>query len=224
MSKYTTIVSLKFIAIFFLFSTFSLAEPPNLTLIKQELITYHDSGEYQKDLMDKVEQARHFIAEHTHDHLGLGQAKKLAIVLDIDETILSNYDLMAAHEFTTTQEQRHEYTMLAHTPAIQPMLELYQEALEKNIAVFFITGRPESEREATTQNLKFVGFKQWSKLFLRPAHYTQKSIVPFKSGARETIAKLGYTIIVTIGDQMSDLLGNHAGKTFKLPNPYYHIA
>ena len=31
----------------------------------------------------------------------------------------------------------------------------------------------------------------------------------------------GYTIIGNIGDQLSDLEGGHAERTFKLPNPFY---
>jgi len=31
----------------------------------------------------------------------------------------------------------------------------------------------------------------------------------------------GYAIVVNIGDQMSDLDGGFAERTFKLPNPFY---
>jgi len=43
-------------------------------------------------------------------------------------------------------------------------------------------------------------------------------------GARaEEAADQGYTIIVNIGDQMSDLDGGFAERTYKLPNPFYFI-
>ena len=40
---------------------------------------------------------------------------------------------------------------------------------------------------------------------------------------RKKLVDQGYTIIVNIGDQMSDLDGGFAERTFKLPNPFYFI-
>jgi acid phosphatase len=49
------------------------------------------------------------------------------------------------------------------------------------------------------------------------------SAVDLKEPIREWIENNGYTIILNVGDQASDLFGGHAGKTFKLPNPFYVI-
>ena len=57
----------------------------------------------------------------------------------------------------------------------------------------------------------------------RPDDDYNKSIVPFKSGARAKIEKAGYAIIVTVGDQQSDLDGGFAECGFKLPDPFYFI-
>ena len=44
------------------------------------------------------------------------------------------------------------------------------------------------------------------------------------SGERARIEEeLGFTILVNVGDQDSDLAGGHARKAFKLPNPMYFI-
>jgi len=42
---------------------------------------------------------------------------------------------------------------------------------------------------------------------------------------RENLLRQGYRIVGIIGDQWSDLLGDHRGesRTFKLPNPMYYI-
>src|ERR1700712_4431215 len=50
-----------------------------------------------------------------------------------------------------------------------------------------------------------------------------KSAVDFKTPVRAQIEKDGYTIIVNIGDQPSDLLGGHAEKCFLLPDPFYRV-
>ena len=40
---------------------------------------------------------------------------------------------------------------------------------------------------------------------------------------RTRIEERGYTILLTMGDQESDLTGGHAQATFKLPNPVYYL-
>ncbi|HAU3856875.1 TPA: HAD family acid phosphatase, partial [Legionella pneumophila] len=149
--------------------------------------------------------------------------QKLAIVLDIDETSLSNYDKMVKRDFTGSKEQIHKEILAANSPAIKPMLTLYKNALKQGIKVFFVTGRQESERDATRANLIKAGYTKWAGLYLRPNGYSSPSIIPFKSKAREMIAKKGYTIIASIGDQCSDIQGGYAKKGFKLPNPFYYL-
>ena len=39
----------------------------------------------------------------------------------------------------------------------------------------------------------------------------------------EEIAEQGYTVILSMGDQLSDLEGGYAERTFKLPNPVYYL-
>jgi len=40
---------------------------------------------------------------------------------------------------------------------------------------------------------------------------------------RGKIAAQGYTIIVNVGDQQSDLDGGYAERAYKLPNPFYYL-
>ncbi len=104
-------------------------------------------------------------------------------------------------------------------------LRLYQEAEKDKVAVFFITGRPEDEREDTAANLKAVGYTQWDGLSLRAVdHPKTQTVVDYKSGERKKIVAQGYKIIFNVGDQMSDLNGDpQAEKSVKLPNPFYYI-
>jgi acid phosphatase len=97
--------------------------------------------------------------------------------------------------------------------------------------VFFTTGRYEdpSERLATRWNLRKEGYDEWERLFMRPeSTRSDKFVSGYKTQARITIEKEGFTIIANIGDQLSDLVGDehgdHADKCFKLSNPFYFIA
>jgi predicted secreted acid phosphatase len=50
------------------------------------------------------------------------------------------------------------------------------------------------------------------------------STVEYKSLERKKIVEKGYTIVMSVGDQWSDLSGEpHAQVSVKLPNPFYFL-
>lgn len=206
-----------------LLSSASYAEPFNLSILKKEIEIYHDSGRYAKELACVISQAENFILQQAAFNERQGNKKKLAVVLDIDETSLSNYNRMVKHNFSADLSQIHRDILAADAPAILPTLSLFRKLQKRGITVFFVTGRPKSELKATKTNLLRAGYNHWAGIYLRPDTYKQGSIIPFKSQARETISKQGYTIVASIGDQYSDLKGGYAQKGFKLPNPFYHL-
>ncbi|HAU1151767.1 TPA: acid phosphatase [Legionella pneumophila] len=199
------------------------AEPPNLSLIRKEIKNYYDSGLYHRELERTIKLAEKYINQEYLINKNNKNPQKLAIILDIDETSLSNYDKMVKRDFTGSKEQIHKEILAANSPAIKPMLALYKNALKRGIKVFFVTGRQESERDATRINLINAGYTKWAGLYLRPNSYSSPSIIPFKSKTRQMIEKKGYAIIASIGDQCSDIQGGYAKKGFKLPNPFYYL-
>lgn len=201
----------------------SFAEPTNLSSIKSSLQTYHDSGMYQKELAQVAARANQYITRQATTNEHSKHPQKLAIVLDIDETSLSYYNHMFKRHFCHDPIASRQEILTENAPAIQPILALYQDALKHNISVFFITARRSFAYQATVRNLKAAGYRKWAGLYTRPNYYKESSMAPFKSETRAMIAKQGYTIVASIGDQLSDLYGGHAQKTFKLPNPYYFI-
>lgn len=198
-------------------------EPKNLSLVKESLVKYHDSGEYQKDQAKVIDQAMKYLKARLDSEKKSNTTQKLALVLDIDETSLSNYPDMFAMSFGGTYQQICDAMAMAKDPAIDPTLELYRYAKANHIAVFFITGRTEKYRSITEQNLTQTGYTDWDGLVFKPEDYHEKTVSIYKSEQRENIEKQGYDIALNIGDQQSDLAGKHADKSFKLPNPYYFI-
>ena len=150
-----------------------------------------------------------------------------ALVLDIDETALSNYDWMKSVDFLRDSPLlRDLFTEHANTesiPPIEPVLQLYEAARANDVAVFFVTGRGERLRTVTEANLVNAGYTDFEEAYFSPDDYSEPSIVPFKSGARAAIEEDGYTIIANVGDQNSDLEGGHGGCPHKLVDPYYFI-
>jgi len=193
---------------------------PNLDAIKQQLIQYHDSGQYAKNQSAVAEKAIQYLKNRIASKQ---TSEKLAIVLDIDETALSNYRDMLTLRFGGTFADIVRAEGKGTDAVIKPTLELYRYAKANKIAVFFITGRTESYRDATVKNLEDVGYKNWNGLVLKSENYHEKSAAPYKINARKEIIQQGYNIVLDMGDQDSDLIGGYTEKTFKLPNPYYLI-
>lgn len=198
----------------------SAKEPENLHTLKQAVIFYHDSGEYDFDQEAVAQRARDYLDMRINQDTN---NQKLAIVFDIDETALSNYQHMLKLNFGMIPQLVVEDIERAEDPAIEATLKLYEYAKEKGVAIFFITGRNERLRDATQKNLRSVGYGEWNGLYLKPNDYKENSVIPYKSSTRKRIQEEGYIIVVNIGDQFSDLAGGYAERVFKLPNPYYFI-
>jgi hypothetical protein len=158
-----------------------------------------------------------------HGH-AYGHHKKLAIVFDIDETVLSNYEKAIEPDNFVFGPLSQAETTLELGLAIKPSLDLYNAAKARGITPFFITGRGESadNRSHTESNLHREGFSDWKQLYLKPSGFTGTT-VDYKSGARADIEDQGYRIVASVGDQYSDLAGGHEDVAFKLPNPFYFL-
>lgn len=211
------------IACTFCFNVAVQAEPANLGILQKTVEAYHDSGAYDRELSAIIQKAKHFINQKAEINAHLKHPQKLAIVLDIDETSLSNYSHMLPRQFVATKEQFIEEIQAADATAIKPTLALYRDALRHHIAVFFVTGRPLSVKTPTEKNLKQAGFTTWTGLYFKPNSYSKHSIIPYKSHMRANITHQGYTILASIGDQYSDIKGGYAEAGFKLPNPFYFL-
>lgn len=194
-------------------------EPENHQLAVNRLLLYHDSGEYDRDIREIANSARDYLAARVKD---ARQNDKLAAIFDIDETSVSNWGALADCGFCPFTVQAKLYSV-ANDPAIVPVLELYNFAKSKGVAVIFLTGRPEGARAVTIKNLTDVGYSGWTDLITRTDASRQEPARIFKSHQRQLITDKGYRIVLNIGDQASDLAGCCAERTFKLPNPFYLI-
>jgi predicted secreted acid phosphatase len=180
-----------------------------------EISAYYDSGQWSKDISAVVKKAK---AKLKQDLGADKPPKKPAIVLDIDETALYNAPCLEPVDWELVGLA----TCVVEARGIaSPVLDFYKYARSQKVKVLFITGRPEAVKDVTTQNLKATGYTSFAKLVLKPADYTDDSLVPYKSGARADLEKAGYTILSNLGDQRSDLAGGHSKRRYKLPNPVY---
>jgi acid phosphatase len=192
---------------------------PNLTLLKWQMIEWHDSGEYNRAFAKASEPARDALDHYLHGVT----PQNFAIVFDIDETLLSNWPYLRSSHFGVDENSFATWAANSQDSALLPMREVFAKAHAYQIPIFLATGRDESLRAATIRNLEEAGYWGWSGLYMKPPGYRDTSIIPFKSGVRKALTDHGYDIILNVGDQDSDLAGGYADHRVKLPNPFYYI-
>jgi len=189
------------------------------------------TSNYAKQMKQIVDQAEAYLARAAARYHGKG---KPAVVFDIDDTLLNTYDYEIAEQFGYTPASNLVWIDDAAFPAVFSMPQLVSFAASHGYSVFYITGRPQSQTAATIKDLTSAGYAAPAAgtLFLKPPappSYLHCAAAPtcttteYKSGTREHISSLGYTIVADFGDQYSDLLGGDAGHQVKLPNPMYYI-
>jgi hypothetical protein len=174
-----------------------------------------------------------------------------AIVLDVDDTTLLtwNYEIFSNWDFNPTTNAT--FVTEQRFPAVFGMVDLVRAAEREGYAIFFLTGRPTGQEQATLGNLTAdgvgvdAGYPKPTTLrdgedglFTKPAvadypDYLRAACagdpngvcttIHYKSATRAHIESLGYEIVANFGDQFSDLEGGHADRTFKLPNPNYFL-
>jgi predicted secreted acid phosphatase len=204
------------------------AQPPNVGDAIIAAAAYKESGAYDRDVAAVAQQAADWIGERAPS------VPRPALVLDIDETALSNWEVITRDNFGRPISGPCDLALdgpcgwaawdqLGRDPAIVPTVRVFEKARAMTVAVFFITGRPEDQREATEKNLIVAGYGGYEKLYTVPNGARFSSATDFKAPIRAEIERAGYTIIANMGDQPSDLFGGHAERMFLLPNPFYRV-
>jgi predicted secreted acid phosphatase len=149
--------------------------------------------------------------------------ERLAVVFDINETVLSNLPVIHAKDFDYNSREWGRLNQKAEAPALPAVKEVFLAAHAADVAVLFLYGREDPRDFAgTAKNLRREGMGDYAVLQLTPAKFKKVSNHDRKTAARAAWEAEGWAIIATIGDQESDL-GPHAERSFKLPNPFYKV-
>eukprot|EP00252_Welwitschia_mirabilis_P018497 TRINITY_DN4111_c0_g1_i12.p1 TRINITY_DN4111_c0_g1~~TRINITY_DN4111_c0_g1_i12.p1 ORF type:complete len:323 (+),score=48.21 TRINITY_DN4111_c0_g1_i12:367-1335(+) len=209
---------------------FELNNLQNATVLRDchdYLLHYMKNGQYESDVEGAIMAAEAYWSSVIPNIDGLD-----AIIMDIDETALSNLPHYASiwQSAISLKSQMHNentWTQWIHqgeAPALTPTLKLYQNLCFRGFSMVFITSRHENFRNATEKNLLNAGYSGWRKLIMRSDEF-MRNVQSYKSEKRMQLKSQGFHIQGVIGDQWSDLLGPFVGsKTFKIPNPLYHTS
>ena len=161
--------------------------------------------------------------------------EKPALVLDIDETSLSNWEEMKVNDLGLIEDGPCELGdpdadgwrvpvpkkscgfgawILSADAKPLDTLRLFKAAKENNVTVFFVTGRKEL---VDKNNIPTTQIHDATEKNLQKAGYANwkelmlepsgftGTVQEFKTQKRKEIMAMGYTIIANVGDQYSDL-------------------
>lgn len=133
--------------------------------------------------------------------LSLQHSKPLAIVTDIDETMIDNspYSVHRALKGEDYSDKSwDEWCTRQEASALAGALEFFRYADDKGVKIFYISNRNEATRIATIGNLKKLGFPQLSdsQLLLRTTSSD-------KTERRRLVAEQ-YDIVLLLGDNLGD--------------------
>lgn len=127
--------------------------------------------------------------------------KPVAVVTDIDETVLDNSPYQV-HQALLNEEYSDvswmEWTNKVDCDTVPGALSFLRYAKAKGATVFYITNRLENERAATLKDLQRWGFPDATD-----DHLTMKTITSGKETRREKVAD-HYEILLLLGDNLSD--------------------
>lgn len=130
--------------------------------------------------------------------------KRLAVVVDIDETVLDNSPFEAKTILENTEYPTYwkEWCDDVSAEPIPGSLEFLNYAQSAGADVFYITNRKEEFREVTLQNLKKHDFP-----FADNEHLLMKTTTSNKEPRRKQVEETHH-IVLLIGDNLGDFLND----------------
>lgn len=161
-----------------------------------------------------------------------------AIILDLDQTVLDtsryNARIILRHG-SHAREHFADWCRQSTAPAIPGVKRFVDHAIEKSVAVFYVSARREALRDCTSRNLQTLGLplSTQERLLLNDG-----TPATSKTRQRASIASQ-YRILLLVGDNLNDfvsdsksdpdtrraLVNEHAGRWGRewiiLPNPMY---
>ncbi len=138
------------------------------------------------------------------EKLGQRSSKPLAVVLDIDETVLNNSPQTAQQivdGVPFSEEIWDEWCQLRKAEALPGALEFAKEAAALGVELFYISNRDIHLLDVTVENLNLAGFP-----------YADAEHVLLKTGGsakdeRRARVRLSFDVALLIGDNLEDFSG-----------------
>lgn len=195
-----------------------------------------DSGEYRALTHQAYNSGKSYLKEIAEDPQNKG--KKLAVVLDLDETVLDNSAFAAwqavNHKLYSSKDWA-RWVNAKEATEVPGSVDFIKTAEELGFEVFYVSNRSAELTEPTIENLKKIGAP-----FADENHVLGKTTTSNKAPRLKRIEDKGYTIVLLGGDNLDDfdsmvhhklnidrrnhvedMKDNYGTKFIVLPNPEY---
>jgi 5'-nucleotidase (lipoprotein e(P4) family) len=140
--------------------------------------------------------------------------KPLAVVFDLDETLLDNsyYQAKLIQKQVAYNDDsfqwKSDWTLKGITPAIPGAIAFTNFLYDNGIAIVYISNREEDEKDITLLNMDHLGFPA-----VKPENVKFNSIKgPGSKSERRNEVMQRYNVILLVGDNMADLSDNYEGR------------
>jgi len=153
---------------------------------------YYQNFNLAKSILDKSVKKNKF---------KIKKKKPLAIISDIDETLLDNSPYSASLILKGTSYNKKSWTNWVNekrAKALPGAVEFCKYAKEKNVEVFYLSNRSTENISVTIDNLKKEGFP-----FTNKEHLFLKTTTSNKTDRRNKILE-NYNVILYLGDNLRD--------------------
>ena len=168
-----------------------------------------NSGEFEALSYQAFNLAKMSLDDYLVHHKG---AKKVAVVVDADETVLNNsaYEAwLVGKDFGYSSKTWAKWMDAAEAKAMPGALEFLNYAKSKGVEVFYITNRKIVGLEGTKKNMKALGFP-----FVDDAHLMLRDSTSDKEPRRQKVLE-HYDIALFMGDNLNDFASDFKTKTLK---------
>lgn len=199
-------------------------EPNPVAPLSAQQINDYYTTQYQQDVKQVVDRATQYLRQR-YSQATPAQRSKMAVVFDIDDTLLWRYPYNKSVQFRYNPKAFEQHQVSVLDPLVPNIQFLYQLALSQHLSIFLITAGCQSVIPAEENNLRQDGIFGWQAIYAKPdivCHDPRLTSKAFKADQRKSIEQQGYDIVLSIGDQPTDL-GADCDQGFKLPNPMYVV-
>jgi acid phosphatase len=212
--KYKLFIFFTLLIVSFHLISCSSSKPENLTVARNAVKEYYESGGYDKELDEVINEAKNKFEK-------IEVKDNSVVIFDVDETALNNYEASVKMGFGYVYEIVNEWELSAKAPAIPQVKSFYDYLIDRGFKIIFLTSRRNTEYDATYKNLIAQGYAKFDTLITRNENEYRVKSIDFKSAKRVWLTEKGYDIAGTVGDQWTDLEGPYHGIQVKIPDYLY---
>lgn len=193
------------------FSNASDIEDMSVYDFNQQLLNATVWVEVSSEYKALCHQAFNVASYNLQQYVTQSSGNPFAVVVDIDETVLSNsrYEAWLINQGVFHSGKRQKlWADAAIAPALPGAINFLNEVKSLGGEVFYITNRRDNAREGTLLNLQRQGFP-----FADKDHLLTRSDVSSKTPRREQVAE-NFEIALLIGDNLNDFHEDFDHETF----------